>query len=386
MNAADRSNGRHHEAILLRLGVRGGRSRRNISQETGLSAATVCRAVRRLIRKRIVREIRESPRSVGRPTNILEINGEYGRIIGVGLLYPAARALVLNLRGEVLEEMIRPFDWREGRDGILHVLRDILRSALRRPRPGRGRSMAVGLAIPGQWDRRRGVSIQYPRVPDWNDVPLRDLVGRWTGLPVFLVGYAPAIALAEHARRGCDRVRGLLAVEAAENIAMGAVVNGEILEGASGNAGELGHITVNPRGLRCYCGNRGCLETVATCQAVTESARRLAGSRRPLTYRDMVRRAARGDARAAGVLRRAAEMLGLGVASAVNLFNPEVVVLSGRFFDAGSAVMEPLRRSIARRALKNTVASLVVEKSTLGSRAAALGAGIGAIREVLPNL
>lgn len=373
-----------HRRTVLRC-IRPGRpcSRGEIARESGLSPATVSRITRELVRARLLREVRE-PRgsSAGRPVQFLEINKDYGRVLGISLLYPAARALVLDFRGEILSEEIRPIDWERGKSGILGPLRDLIRSIRSRWR-GRGRLTAVGLSIPGQWDRARGLSIQYPRVGDWSDVPVRDLLRKWSGLPSFLVGYAPSLALAEYSRREGEEPSGLLALEAGENIALGVVVNGTLLEGASGNAGELGHITIDPEGPVCYCGNAGCLETLATCRAVVEAARRLAGRGTSMTFGEVVRRAEEGDAFSARLLERTAATLGMGLAAAVNLFNPDVLVLNGGFFEAGNRVVEPLRASLRDHALPNSIVRLSIERSALGPRAAALGAGIQAIRQIL---
>ncbi len=382
------SRAKHRRTVMASL--RPGRAvpRSGIARQTGLSPATISRITKELVRRKIVREVEEARSAVGRPSRSLEVNGKFGRVLGVSLLYPAARALVLDMEGRVLREERRALTWTRGRRGVLDPLKSLVRSLTRgrRRKPG---FLALGLAIPGQWDRETGISIQYPRVTAWKDVPIRMLVRKWSGLPVSLVGHAPALALAERASREGDEVPGLLAVEVSDNIAMGVISNGSLLEGASGSAGELGHITIDPDGPVCYCGNTGCLETLASCRAVAEgwSAHEPArGSRRGATFERAVERARRGDPFASRLLGRTAASLGIGLAAAVNLFNPDVVVLSGRFFDAGDRVMKPLRDSLFNRALQNTTRKIAIERSTLGPRAAALGAGLRAIHEALMNL
>jgi predicted NBD/HSP70 family sugar kinase len=381
-----KARSRHRRSILSRIHPGRSRTRGEIARETGLSPATVSRITRDLVKRRLLREIPESRAAVGRPTQSLEINGAYGCVLGLSLLYPVARALVLDLRGEILSDETRDVGWQKGQAGLLDVLKDLSVSGMRRGASRKGRLVAVGLALPGQWDRERGVSIQFPRVADWRDVPVRDLLVEWTGRPAFITGYAPALALAEHARRARENPRGLISVEVEDTIAMGVIFNGELLEGASGNAGELGHITIDPEGPVCYCGNTGCLETLATCQSVVEGARRLEGGRSPATYEGVVRMAAQGDSFAQKLLQRTATTLGIGLASAVNLLNPDVVVLTGRFFTPGEPVIGPVKSALFSRALQNTIRHMTLERSTLGPRAAALGAGIGAIRGILQIL
>ena len=282
-------NGSRHRTTLLGQ-LRPGRthSRLELAASTGLSVATVSRITRDLVRRKVLLEVAAPRAALGRPTRGLELNGASGRVIGISLLYPVLRAVVLNLRGEILREASVPIAWNRGTGGVLQPLRKAVQSLAR----GTPRLAAVGLALPGQWDPARGVSLTYPRLPQWRDVPIRQHLQDWARVPASLIGYAPSMAVAEQAVRTGAEPRNLITVEVAENIAMGAIVNGSVLQGASGNAGELGHITVDPSGPICYCGAKGCLESRATTSAVLEELR----ERGDLTYEDVVRLARDGDA------------------------------------------------------------------------------------------
>jgi predicted NBD/HSP70 family sugar kinase len=381
-----RALSKHRAEVLGRL--RPGRAayRNDLARETGLSAATVSRITRTLVRQRVLTEVPAAEPAVGRPVSGLEVNGAYGSVIGVSLLAPLARLVHLNLRGEILRETEEPLDLRKGADAVLASLRSLVRRLPRRA----GRFCGVGLALPGQWSKEEGISLMYPRLPDWRNVPLRRLLEGWTGGPATLIGYAPALAVAEQARGGRPEPRNLLCAEVAENIALGVIANGEVLEGASGNAGELGHICVDPEGPVCYCGNRGCLESRATCSAVVEEVRTSSDAKgrfpRSASYDDVVRLAREGDPFAVRLLGRVGRALGAGLATALNLFNPELLVLNGRFFEAGDLVLTPLRAAIQDHAITSTVKRLAIERSTLGPAAPALGAGLVAIRESLRRM
>jgi predicted NBD/HSP70 family sugar kinase len=379
---------KHRANVLGKLCHQRSISRSELSKATGLSAATISRITKDLVDSEVLREVRPSRLRVGRPSPGLEINGSYRSVLGISLLAPTLRLLLIDLRGEVLREVEKPVDWSRGREGILDPLQKAVKEMLRAAESGVPPLSGVGVALPGQWDRKRGTSISYPRVPGWKDVPIRGFLEEWTGCPVSLIGYAPAMAVAERARRPWGDVRNLLCVEVEDTVAMGVIANGEVLDGASGNAGELGHITVDPGGPLCYCGNRGCLETFSTCSTVVaefaqESPRREAA---PMSYARVVELAASGDPFAVRLCGRVAGTLGIALATALNLFNPELLVLNGRFFHAEERVMEPLRASIQNRALPNTLRQVAIERSTLGVRAPALGAGVTAVRELLTRI
>src|SRR5579859_1145838 len=178
---------RHRTELLARLRPGRTHSRLELAAATGLSVATVSRITRDLVRRRVLLEIEGAKSGLGRPTQGLELNGETGGVLGLSLLYPLLKGVVLNLRGEVQRRSSVPLPWNRGPAGVLRALRRIIRSLSR----GGPRLAAVGLALPGQWDAARGISIQYPRIPSWRDVPIRKHLEAWAGVPATLVGYAP---------------------------------------------------------------------------------------------------------------------------------------------------------------------------------------------------
>lgn len=380
---------RHRTLILSELPPGAARTRKELSARTGLSPATVLRITRRLLQSRVLREAAtRTPAGAGRPSPGLELDGRAGAVLGISLLAPTARVLRLSLQGEVLREFQAPLDLRRGADGALSLLKGLVRKALGRGPADTGPLAGVGVAVPGQWNKKDGVSLTYPRLADWRHVPLRKLVEDWTGLPAHLIGHTPAMAVAEQAARAQVEFQDLACIYVDDHVGLGVIANGRVLEGVSGNAGELGHITVQPDGPLCYCGNTGCLEMLASCKAVAElmTESDAAPSRRgsaPGSYEAVVAMARGGHPVASRLLGRAATLLGIGVASTLNILNPQMVVLNGRFFDAGDLVLAPLRRSLENRALPNSLQPVAIERSTLGQRAGALGAGIAAIRHAL---
>jgi predicted NBD/HSP70 family sugar kinase len=378
--------GRHRTLILSELPPGAARSRKELSARTGLSPATVLRITRQLLKGRILREAEPRPREgAGRPSPGLEINGRAGSVLGVSLLAPAARVLLLSLKGEVLREVQAPLDLRRGKAGVLSLLKGLVQKALRQRPAGSGPLLGVGVAVPGQWNKDTGISLTYPRLADWIDVPLRKLFEGWTRLPTHLIGYMPAMAVAEQAARAQVAFQDLACIYVDDHVGLGVIANGAVLEGVSGNAGELGHMTVHPEGSLCYCGNTGCLEMLTSCAAVVDLMRE-SGGPAPQSFEEVATMARGGHPFASRLLGRAATLLGIGVGSALNLLNPQIVVLNGRFFDAGDLVLAPLRQSLQNRALPNTLKPVTIERSTLGPGAGALGAGVVAIRRALRAL
>jgi predicted NBD/HSP70 family sugar kinase len=261
----------------------------------------------------------------------------------------------------------------------------------RKPPRGAPPLMGIGLAIAGQYDRNTGTSLTYPRVGNWRNVPVREEVAAWVRAPVDVIGYMHGLALGER-RHQPSSARDLLCVDVEENVAMGVIANGKVLEGCTGNAGELGHVTIEPSGPLCHCGNQGCLEMLATCQAVEQRARSSAALNDlfedpgAVTYDRIVEMARAGHPFGARLLRQAASALGIGLATAVNLFNPERIVMSGRFFEAGDLVLGPLWDTVQTRAVPNSARRVKLARSELEGRGPALGAGWLAIGQVLKRV
>jgi predicted NBD/HSP70 family sugar kinase len=275
---------------------------------------------------------------------------------------------------------------------VLGALERSLKGATREAAKRKLKLRRLGMALPGQWDPVTGLSRTYPRVPDWGEVPMRELAAGWTGLAASLHGYAASLAVGELAQRPEPVPKHMLCVEVAEHIAMGIVSNGGVVEGVCGNAGELGHITIDPDGPLCYCGNRGCLETMATCTAVeddirqSEVARDVFKTPKPVSFDDVVQHATSGNGFAQRMVQRCSRTLGMGLAVTANLFNPQKLVLSGRFFRRQELVLEPIKAAIKEHTLPNVQGHLEVEVSLFKENAAAHGAAMAALQETLVQL
>ena len=203
----------------------------------------------------------------------------------------------------------------------------------------------VGLGVPGLFDAEQGVATFLPNLPgDWGKVPLTARVGDALGAPTSLINDARAFALAESvlgAARGCDTA---VFVAVGTGVGGGITVGGRFHEGRAGRAGEIGHLTIAEKGPRCTCGNRGCLEAFVR------------------------------EALAARRLRRAGQLLGIGVANAIALLAPDRVVVGGGVGSVGEKLLAPLRAEVAQRVFVSVPVDIV--QGELGVKAGAIGAAL----------
>ena len=223
---------------------------------------------------------------------------------------------------------------------------------------------ALGLAVPGNVDRRTGVARRSTTL-NWHDVPLGARLSERLRLPVAVINDVRAGGLAEH-RLGAGRgSRDVMFVALGTGISTAIISGGQMLDGARAAAGELGHLVVEPDGRPCLCGQRGCLETVASGRALA--------AHDPDGAAGVLRRAAAGDPSAAAAWDAAVAGLATGLAACVMLLDPARIVLGGGIAQAGPALVDPLREQLHRRV---TGALPEIRLAELGDLAGCVGAGL----------
>ncbi|MEU8589020.1 ROK family protein [Streptomyces sp. NPDC048664] len=234
-------------------------------------------------------------------------------------------------------------------------------------------ALAAGVAVPGVVDTGRGVAV-YSANLGWRDVPLRDLLSaRLGGAPVALGHDVRTGGLAEGrvgAGRGIDR---FLFVPVGTGIAGAVCVEGRVESGAHGMAGEIGHIVVRPDGVRCPCGQRGCLERYASAAAVGQAWAEASGTP-GADAADCARAVASGDPEAAAVWRRAVDALADGLVAGLTLLDPRALIIGGGLAEAGETLFTPLRDAVRRRLTFQREPDIV--PAALGDTAGCLGAGL----------
>ncbi|OGF04616.1 MAG: hypothetical protein A2W00_02440 [Candidatus Eisenbacteria bacterium RBG_16_71_46] len=238
----------------------------------------------------------------------------------------------------------------------------------------------IGLGAPGAIHPADGALVgSTPHLPHWDSLPLREQVSARLGCPVSLDNDANLAALAEHRAGAARGARVSVTVTVGTGVGGGIVVDGQLLRGAFGGAGEIGHLPLGSGEWPCRCGVERCVEPEMSGSGLVRAAR-AAG----LEVEDagaVFAAAAAGDTRAARLVARMADRLGAALASAINLINPEVVVIGGGVALAGEALLVPVRAAVERYALASHRRSLEIVPAALGERAGVVGAGLLAWEE-----
>jgi glucokinase len=281
--------------------------------------------------------------------------------VGVDLGGTNIRAAVFDGGMEILGRSEKPTEAQEGADEVIRRIAACVREALDRSSVAAEEVGGVGVGAAGLTDWRTGVVVLASNL-GWRDVPLKErLEQELDGLRVEVDKDTNAAALAE-ARLGAGReFKHFLYVTAGTGIGGGLILDGTLYRGATGGAGDIGHVVVDPEGPRCGCGDHGCVEVFSSGAGMVNRAREmLAGGEEAassamtveeLTPQTIFEAAGEGDAVAARVVEKAGRALGLALADYVNINNPEAIVLGGGVVRAGKAYTEPVERELRRRAL-----------------------------------
>lgn len=311
-------------------------------------------------------------------------------VIGIDIGGTKIAAAVVDADGSVLGRRQIATDAHEGPERVLARLTSFVGELAREHAAEVIGGLGVG--CPGPLDARAGVIQGPPNLPGWHDVPLVERLRASLGLPTFLENDANLAALAEH-RFGAGRgARNLVYVTVSTGIGAGVIIEDALYLGANGNAGELGHVSVDYRGAACNCGNRGCLEAIASGTAIAASVRKriAAGERSSLSALSperidgsaIVEALRAEDALARAVWDDAMLALGTGVANIINAFNPERVILGGGLTHAGDLLFDPVRRVALARAMPPISRAVTILPAALGGDVGVLGAAALAMARI----
>jgi glucokinase len=251
---------------------------------------------------------------------------------------------------------------------------------------------AVGIGCGGPLDADRGVLLSPPHLPGWRDVPVADLAAAAFGLPAALDNDGTAAAEAEHRFGAGIGTSHMVYLTLSTGVGGGAVLDGRIYRGATGNGAELGHVVVDRNGRACRgCGGRGCLEAYVSGTSIAERARELVDDTSSLstvehlTAAEVAAHAVAGDGLAARVWRETVDALASGLVSIVNVVEPELVVLGGGVTRAGDALIEPVRAAVRAAAMTPAGKAVRVERAALGDQVGVVGAAAVAMRRFYPG-
>jgi len=366
---------RINTAIVLEAILRGAPlSRAQISERTGLNKATVSSLVQELIDGSLVCEIGPGQSSGGRKPVLLEFVARAGYAVGIDLGVNYIRGVLTDLKGAIVAERTKTLHRTEPEPAV-EALCGCVDELMGAAPPSPYGIVGIGVGVPGLVDDS-GTVLLAPNLK-WRGVPLRDRLAERYGLPVVIDNEANAGALGEQKYGAGRRISNLVYVSVGIGIGAGLILQQSLYKGASGFSGEVGHMSVEAFGKPCACGNQGCWEAYASERALLERAAEQGIGIADLDGLLAAATAGREDVQA--LFAQCGEYLGIGVASIVNAFNPDAVVIGNRMSRARPWLEDALRKTVVRRTMGFTLRQLQLLFAELGDRSAVMGAAEMAI-------
>ncbi len=368
-----------NSSLLIEL-VREARpiSRAELARQSGLSAATVSNIVAQLIDRGILVEVATAPASGGRPPVLLDIDVTGGYVVGIKLRGDGLTTVVCNLDAAVVASVEVSAALVGAPDAAIAAIESETKRALKLAAAPREKVLGVGIGLSGVIDSREGVC-RFSHLLQWRDVELMRPLRRKLRLPVWVDHDMNALAVAEKWSGDGLAHRSFVTLSVGQGIGLGIVIERAPYRGATGAAGELGHMIVEPGGPRCECGRFGCLEALVGEGAI----RRRLGERcgREISREQLIQLTRDGDAVAVEVVADAGRKLGLAVANMVTLLNPELVIVCGEGTELGATYLDPVVSAVCDQTFAGQGRQVEVKIQRWGDEAWAVGAATLVLRE-----
>jgi glucokinase-like ROK family protein len=383
-------------AILHHLRESAPMSRAALAEITGLNKTTVSSLVGELVESQFVREIGlDSVGTAGRRAMLLELNPAAGCVVSGEIGVDFVSVIAADLTSEVVWRHQDRIDPAMGDKAIVERTVALLRQAVAEGLAARGPLLGVAVGVPGLVDQTTGTLLFAPNL-GWKDVPVRATLQNAFDAPVFVDNEANLAALGEHYFGAAQGYEEVLYVSAGVGLGGGVVHDGQLCRGVTGVAGELGHMTMDPDGELCACGNRGCWETQVSQRALFRRVKQAVnagqvsrlsgtvdGNFGRLTVPLVADAAREGDAVALEAFCGVGRSLGIGIASLVNALNPELVVFGGILSLAWDLLLPAVTEEIQKRALRWNREAMQVVLAQHGFDACVMGGLALVLQDVL---
>lgn len=380
--------------IMNRLRTNAPISRAALAETTGLNKTTVSSLVNELIERQFVQEIGLTSPSSGRPAILLKLNPTAGFIVSCEIGVDFILVICTDFAPEIIWRHEEHIDPTIGQHAILDRALAILHQAIEVGCPACGTLWGMAVGVPGLVDQTTGALLFAPNL-GWKDLPIRAILQESINVHLFVDNEANLAALGEHYFGAAQGYEEVLYISAGVGLGGGIVHDGRMFSGVTGVGAEFGHMTMDPNGEICKCGNQGCWETQVSQQAlfrhvwrrvergeVSRLSEMSGGSRASLTVPLIVDAARAGDAVALDALEIIGRHLGIGIASLVNALNPELVVFGGILSLAGEFLMPVIEKEVEQRALKSNREAMQLVLARHTSDACVMG-GVAAVYQAM---
>ncbi|MDR2619178.1 MAG: ROK family protein [Treponema sp.] len=366
-------------------------SRQDLAEQTNLDKKTVLNIVNGLLEKGMIHITSRQADGAGRPKEILDINGNYGRYAGIDLGGTHLSGVLVDFSGkQIVSGNIEVHNGMEP-DTLMKLCAYLMGNLLKDAGLKEYDLSGIGISFPGFVASSLG-SVTSENFPKWQNIPIQGMFQERYNVPICVDDSSRLMALAElwfGKGRGC---RDFIVADLGFGIGCGIVIDRKIFRGSAGKSGEVGHTIVDVNGPPCTCGSRGCIESFAAGWALSRDAQVVmkehpdsllwetsGGSPEGVNFRQVILAANLGDSCCAGLLRYAGTYIGIGLSNTISFFNPSRLIIGGRLIQDNEILLKAVTETINSNCMKQILDDVEITVSELGGGASAWGAGISCI-------
>jgi len=308
------------------------------------------------------------------------------KVIGVDIGGTNIKIGILTKQGKIIQKTSIPTNPKEGPEKIIKRVCSRIKDLCNERKIKISDIIRIGIGCPGPLDSKRGIIIKTPNLPGWENFHLKKRIESGLKIPAIVNNDANSATYGEYWLGAGKGYSTIVCFTLGTGIGGGIILNGKLFKGIDDTAGHLGHITIIPDGPRCRCGNRGCLEALASAPNLVRKAieginsgikTKLTslskGKLQAITSQMIYLSASQGDKFSRELLDETGRYLGIAVAGILNTLNPEIVIFSGGMIEAGELLFKPLRKEAKRRAFPQPAKRVKIVKAKLGNDAGIIG-------------
>ena len=374
--------------ILSEARAKGEITKSELSKELGINITTVTKLVNDLVNKyKILVEKGKAISSGGRKAKKFKIDETFGYILGVDIGGANIRFIITDIMGNLVSELISKKNEIQNYNKTIQEIIEGIDIVIKKSKIPKEKILGLGMGISGIIDTVSGNVLFCPNIKEFRDLPIQKIMEKELGLPVVIDDSVRCMAIAEKKYGIARNNNNFIFVSLGKGIGAGIFKDGQIYRGSLGLAGELGHITVSENGPTCNCGNKGCLEAIASSTGIIKRAingiedgiitsitSKVNDKLSDISIEIISKAAEEDDKFAYYLIERTGEYIGLAIAAALNLFGSRLVVIGGGVSEIGDILINSIKRTVKIRALEIISKKVKIERSKLGEASAALGA------------
>ena len=370
-----------------------------IASKLGINITTTTSLINKLFKEYKILVVSGVDDSTGgRKPKLYQINKKFGYVIGLDIGGENIRVVITDILGNIISSLRDKINSEKSEEEIISKILSMVDSLIIKSKISKEKILGIGMSISGIINTESGYIIFCPNIEGFKDFPVKKIMEEKTKMKVFIDDSVRCMAIAEKRYGIAKSYNNFIFISLGKGIGIGVFIDGKIYRGSMGLAGELGHITVSENGPICNCGNRGCLEAIASSDGiirrVTEGMKKgivtslssaINNNFDNLTVEIIAKAAKDGDKFAYYIINRTGEYVGIAIAAALNLFGSDLIVIGGGVSECGDILLSAIKRTVKTRALDVISKKVAIIKTQLDDNNAALGAATNLIDMLFDN-